>query len=118
LLRPGRFGNSADGYLVDDVESGEKAVILVVEGLSEPAPVSAGSISRLLASRLPRDLEGLGARLESTKHHLGADPSGMVKVDARERGALQQFIFKAKYEQPRDMPLDLSDLEEQLRPSE
>jgi hypothetical protein len=103
------------GYL-RHVESNAKAVLLLVEGLSEPAQVSADSVKRLLASPLPRELNDLGARLESTKHYLGAEPDGVIRVDACERGALQRFIFKAKYDARRDLPLDLSDLEEQLRP--
>jgi hypothetical protein len=100
------------------VQSGEKTVVLLVEGLREPALVSAESIGRILASHLPQDLEALGARLESTKPYMGAEPAGVVEVDARERGALQRFILKAKYERQHDLPFDLSDLEEHLRPSD
>jgi hypothetical protein len=98
-------------------DAGGTAVLFLIDGFSKPAHVSAASIRRLLASPLPQELNDLGARLESTKHHLGAEPAGVVEVDARERGALQRFIFMAKYERQRDMPVDLSDLEERLRPS-
>ncbi len=100
-----------------DVESEQSDVVLLVDGLSDRVYVSVASLKRLLAGPLPEMLADLRKRLESTIDQAGAEGSGPVKVKAWERDALQEVIFKAKYQRQQGMPMDLVDLEERLRPS-
>jgi hypothetical protein len=102
-----------------DVESEQSDVVLLVDGLSDRVYVSVASLKRLLAGPLPEMLADLRRRLESTidQAQAGAEGSGPVKVEAWERDALQDVIFKAKYQRRKGMPMDLVDLEERLRPS-
>ena len=99
------------------MESERSDVVLLVDGLSDRVYVSVESVKRLLAGPLPGTLADLCRRLESTVDQAGAEDSGPVKVTAWERDALQDVIFKAKYQRRKGMPMDLVDLEERLRPS-
>jgi hypothetical protein len=99
------------------VERERTDVVLLVDGLSDRVYVSVASVKRLLAGPLPGMLADLRRRLESTIDQARAEGSGPVKVNAWERDALQDVIFKAKYQRRRGMPMDLVDLEERLRPS-
>ena len=100
-----------------DVESERSDVVLLVDGLPDRVYISVESVKGLLAGPLPGMLADLRRRLESTIDQAGAEGSGPVEVKAWERDALQDVIFKAKYQRRKGMPIDLADLEERLRPS-